>query len=199
MMNVINLFEKAIQIVVNRLRTQGLETTIIWFFVRSITFITGIPFTRYSRITPRIFVGPQIRRAGKRKLERLGINSSVNLRSEFDDAVHKLTFDHYCYLPTIDDEEPSIAQLKRGIEFIHRITNEGGKVYIHCAGGIGRAPTLAAAFFINQGYKLDEAIALIKESRPFISITSVQMDRLREFEVMHREHDWVTEDSLYGG
>lgn len=199
MKNFTNLFMKAIRIVVNRLRTQGLKTTIIWFYVRGITFITGIPFTKYSRITPQVFVGPQIRQVGKRKLERLGINSNVNLRSEFDDAAHGLTFDHYCYLPTVDDEEPSMVQLKRGVEFIQRVTKEGGKVYIHCAGGIGRSPTMAAAFFVSQGYKLDEALALIQESRPFINITPAQLDQLRKFEVMQLEHHWEGRDSLYGG
>jgi protein-tyrosine phosphatase len=60
-------------------------------------------------------------------------------------------------------------------------------VYIHCAGGVGRAPTLAAAYFITQGMTLDEALALIRRTRPFIHIMPAQMDQLRQFEVSQRE------------
>jgi protein-tyrosine phosphatase len=196
---IVALPSKGIRIVINRLRTQGVKTTLIWFGVRSVTFITGIPIAKYNRITPQIFVGPQFRQYGKRKLERMGINGSVNLRTEYDDAAHGLIFDNYCYLPTFDNEEPSMEQLKQGVEFIQRITTEGGKVYIHCAGGMGRAPTMAAAFFISRGKPLDEAIALIKESRPFIRIMPLQMEQLKEFEKMRLERNMDPEGSLYGG
>jgi protein-tyrosine phosphatase len=190
---------KAIRIVIDRLRTQGVKTTLIWFGVRGVTFITGIPFAEYTRITPQVFVGPQFRMHGKRKLERMGINGSVNLRTEYDDAAHGLIFDNYCYLPTVDNEEPSVEQLKQGVEFIRRITTEGGKVYIHCAAGMGRAPTMAAAYFISRGIPLTEAIALIKESRPFIRIMPLQMEQLKEFEKIRLERNMDTEDSLYEG
>ena len=54
---------------------------------------------RYSQITPEIYVGSQYSQAGKRKLKQFGINGSVNLRIEFDDAVHGLDLEEYCYLP----------------------------------------------------------------------------------------------------
>ena len=44
-----------------------------------------------------------------------------------------------------------MAHLLEGTAFAERIVNAGGKVYIHCAGGIGRAPTMAAAYFMSQG------------------------------------------------
>ena len=190
---------KALRIVINRLLTQGVKTTLIWFSVRGVTIITGIPFEKYTRITPQVFVGPQFRQRGKRKLERMGINGSVNLRIEYDDAAHGLIFDNYCYLPTVDNEESSIEQLKQGVEFIQKLTTEGGKVYIHCAAGMGRAPTMAAAYFISIGKPLGEAIALIKESRPFIRIMPLQMEQLREFEKMRLDRNMDTEDSLYRG
>jgi protein-tyrosine phosphatase len=59
-------------------------------------------------------------------------------------------------------------------------------VYIHCAGGVGRAPTLAAAYLITQGMPLDEALAQIRKVRPFINIVPQQMAGLKEFEARHR-------------
>jgi hypothetical protein len=170
-----------------RLRNQGLALTLLWLYVRGAAFITGIPFFRYCQVTPAVFVGPQYRKLGKRALVRWGITASVNMRIEYDDALHGLTLDQYCYLPTVDDQAPTLDQLERGVEFIHQVVSKGGKVYIHCTGGIGRAPSMAAAYFINQGMKLEDAIQLITETRPFIYIMPPQLEQLERFEVLQRE------------
>jgi len=174
--------KKGWNILIFRLRNQGLRTTLVWIYGRGVPKLTGVPLIKYSRITPQIFVGPQYRMAGKRKLERLGITGDVNLRVEFDDAAHGLALQHYCHLPTIDDDAPTLEHLAEGAAFIRKIVAGGGKVYIHCAGGVGRAPTLAAAWFITQGMSLNEALALIKKARPFIKIMPVQMAQLQHFE-----------------
>ena len=189
MSKLLKLIQKGIRILVYRLRTQGVRTTLLWSYARGIPAVTGIPTMKYSRITPEIYVGPQYRRAGKRKLLRTGINGIVNMRIEFDDAARGLALEHYCHLPTVDDHAPTLDDLHQGVAFIHKVTAGGGKVYIHCGGGIGRAPTMAAAYFISQGLRLDEAIGLIRKSRPFIKMMPVQMEQLQRFEALqHRVH-----------
>ena len=81
---------------------------------RGLPILTGIPVMKYSRITPNIYVGPQFRQTGKRRLEALGIKASLNLRAEFDDRVRQLEFTQHCYLPTEDDHAPTLAQLEAG-------------------------------------------------------------------------------------
>jgi protein-tyrosine phosphatase len=88
----------------------------------------------------------------------------------------------YLHLPTIDDDAPSLDHLRQGVEFIHNVIQSGGKVYIHCGAGVGRAPTMAAAYLISQGHSLDEALALIRKPRPFIALTPPQMAQLQQFE-----------------
>ena len=100
--------------------------------------MTGVPILKFSKVTKNLYVGAQYNEKGKRYLEERGINSDVNLRIEFDDAEHGLALDEYCYLPTIDDDAPTMAHLEEGVAFITRVIEEGGKVYIHCAGGVGR-------------------------------------------------------------
>lgn len=180
------VFKKIGGIIARRFRQQGVKTTLVWFYARGLPFMTGVPLERYSRITPEVYIGPQYRRAGKRRLEKLGITGGVNMRIEFDDAARNLALPNYCHLPTIDDDAPTLAHLQEGVAFIQRVISDGGKVYIHCAGGIGRAPTMAAAYFISQGHTLDEAIALIKKARPFISITPIQLEQLKKFERANR-------------
>lgn len=187
---------KGARIIVRRLRAQGFRTTALWAYARGVPYITGVPILRYSRVTPALYVGPQHRANGKRALAQAGIAYILNMRSEFDDATHNLTFDtppdgsptdaraSYCHLPTPDDEAPSMAHLAQGIAFIESALDSGGKVYIHCSAGVGRAPTMAAAYLIRRGYGADDALDLIRSARPFITITPPQMRRLRELEAL---------------
>lgn len=191
MKKLVKFIKKGFDILFYRLREQGPKTTMVWVYGRGVPKLTGVPTMQYSQITPDIFVGPQYGPAGKRKLQGLGINAGVNLRIEFDDAAHNLALTEYCYLPTIDDDAPSMEDLHRGVAFIQRIIDEGGKVYIHCAGGVGRAPTMAAAYFISQGRTLTEALTLIKKARPFIKIMPPQMAQLKRFETIQHKNNPV--------
>lgn len=173
-------------ILIRRIRSHGVSNTLLWLYARSIPFVFGTPIIKYSEVTPQVFVGAQFRKSGKRKLERLGITNCVNLRIEFDDASHGLDLAGYCHLPTIDDDAPSIEHLEKGIRFIDDVVSRGEKVYIHCAGGVGRAPTMAAAYFISKGKSLDEAFAIIGRARPFINVMPAQIEQLQRFESISR-------------
>lgn len=173
-------------ILVHRLRTQGLRTTLLWVYARGVPRLTGIPLLRYSEVTPQLYVGPQYGRRGRHHLERAGITAGVNLRAEFDDAAHGLALAEYCHLPTVDDDAISAQDVARGVAFVREQIAAGRKVYIHCAGGVGRAPTLAAAYLISTGMTLDEALATIRQARPFINITPPQMALLVEYEAQQR-------------
>ncbi len=174
-------------IFVQRLRRDGLRISLLWLYGRGVPALTGAPMMRYSIIAPGVLVGPQHRQAGLRRLAEMGVRYCVNMRIEFDDAEHGLAPEHYCHLPTVDDEAPTLEQLRRGVEFVDGAVSAGGSVYIHCGGGVGRAPTMAAAYFISRGYTLDDAVALIRETRPFIHIMPPQMDQLRRFEASLRD------------
>ena len=175
------------EILTRRLREQGLWVTLQWGWGRGLSYVTGVPVLRFSRVTPQLYVGPQFNAAGKRALERAGITAVVNLRTEYDDAAYGLAFPHYCYLPTIDVDSPSPAHFQKGVDFIQTQIAAGGKVYIHCKAGVGRAPTLAAAYLIAQGHSLDDAEALIKQARPFITITPPQRAALQRYEAAQRK------------
>ena len=182
----LNALSKGARVIRNRLRTQGWRTTALWAYARGIPYITGVPLLRYSRVAPALYVGPQYRSRGKRTLARAGITHIVNMRSEFDDAAHGLTLqdaaDRYCHLPTPDDRAPSPAHLAQGAAFIRDAIRGGGKVYIHCSAGVGRAPTMAAAYLIEQGCDMDAALDLIRKARPFINLTPPQIQALRRLD-----------------
>ena len=184
---------KGVRTISERLKTQGVRTTALWAYARGLPKLTGIPLLQYSRVTDALFVGPQFRENGKGTLARAGITHIVNMRSEFDDAKHGLTKGrcgtyHYCHLPTIDDEPISSPHIARGIQFIDSAIDSDGKVYIHCSAGVGRAPSMAAAYLISKGYCANDALDLIRRARPFIRPTPKQIQALRELEKGGRQH-----------
>ena len=183
----LNLIAKGIRTVSDRIRTQGIRTTALWAYARGKPKLTGVPPLKYSHVTDSIYVGPQHRASGKRALEQAGFTHIINMRSEFDDEPYGLTLgdvrsDNYCYLPTIDDDPISVEHIEKGIAYIGNAIESGGKVYIHCSAGVGRAPSMAAAFLISEGYSTEEALELIRQARPFIKPTAVQISALKLFE-----------------
>ncbi len=189
MFKALRFITKGITLFIHRLRSQGLLSAFTWLYGRGIPMITGIPLVRHSQVTPYLYLRPQYRKQGKHRLERLGIDSSVNLRIEFDDAVYNLAMSNYCYLPVVDGQAPSLEQLYQGIAFIQQCIAAGRKVYIHCHSGVGRAPTMVAAYLISQGDTLEQAFRRIRQVRPFIEIKSAQLDQLRKLEEFDRD-DW---------
>ncbi len=135
----------------------------------------------FVKITPKLYVGPQLDRSGWRRLNKLGVTSIVNLRVEMDDREKGIHPDHYLWLPTIDHTSPTVEQMKKGAAFIKERIDAGESVYIHCAAGVGRAPLVAAAYLVSEGMTVEQARTFLRERRPFISQSDSQKQRLIQF------------------
>jgi protein tyrosine phosphatase (PTP) superfamily phosphohydrolase (DUF442 family) len=191
-MKLLRLAAKGIRILVWRVRLQGLPVTFTWAWTRLYLWTVGRPVLHYCRITPDLYVGGQMNGRGWRWLAARGLTASLNMRSEFDDAVCGVDPAGYLWLPTDDDHAPTPDHLRRGVAFIRHVVENGGKVYVHCASGVGRAPTMAAAYLVSTGLSLDEAWALIRKTRPFVKPTPPQRAALEQFareEVQRLEHE----------
>jgi hypothetical protein len=177
--------KKAPGIVVWRVRHYGLSVTWTWLWTRIFMWTVGREVWRYIEITPQLLVGGQMRAAGWRWLVARGVTADVNLREEHDDRPLGVPADAYLWLPTTDDHAPSQEQLRAGVAFIDRVVRRGGKVYVHCASGVGRAPTMAAAYLISTGMTPRHAVATIQRVRPFIKPTPPQIEALERFAAEH--------------
>ena len=147
----------------DRLTQQGLRVTAMWAADHIVRMVTGAPIRSVSQITPQFYVGGQYRQRGWSRLAARGITAVVNLRIEFDDAAAGIAPSRYLYLPTVDDEPPTLEQLHEGNAFIAAEIAQGGGVYIHCGAGIGRAAAMAAAYFVSTGLTPDQAWARIRK------------------------------------
>ena len=158
---------------------------------RTRRFVTGTPIDRYSQVAPGLVIGGQHTRRGLRRMQDRGVTASVNLRSESDDERRQRALGRYLHLPVADGMEPSQEQLHKGVAFIREVIASGGTVYVHCNLGIGRAPTLAAAYLMSTGLSADEAWNRIRTIRPFVRPTRRQTKALETYA------QWLRPSSVY--
>jgi len=144
--------------------------------------LIGVPTLRRSQITPQLFLGGQYSQRGIKILQKRGITGIVSMRTHPKSHLPDLNAPHFLHLPTPDLAAPTLSQLRKGIEFITQEIRNGGKVYVHCHAGVGRGPSMVAAYLMSTGLTLDDAFARIKAVRTFIAPTSVQIARLRQYE-----------------
>jgi len=172
---------KGLGILWSRLARQGLRVTALWAADHGVRIIAGAPIRSLSQIAPYLHVGGQYRRRGWPRLASRGVVAVVNMRVEFDDNDAGIAPERYLYLPTVDNDAPTLEQLRAGIAFIVEEIAQGGGVYVHCGSGVGRAATMAAAYLVSAGLTPDQAWMRIREVRPFIRPTPVQVAQVERF------------------
>lgn len=164
-----------------QLRKQGVAVTLVEAFDQVTRLITGAPTRRFSQVTDTLFLGGQFSRRGLKRLKARGITAVVNMRGEYDEQKHGFAPEFYCHLPTVDNHAPTLEALRRGTDFICEQLNVGRKVYVHCWEGVGRAPTMMAAYLVRTGMEPTKAWAKIKAVRPFIRPSSAQIQQIDLF------------------
>lgn len=164
------------------LRHQGVPGTLQAGVDKVYRLVRGRPMGRFSQITSRLWLGGQPSARGLRWLAAHGVTGLVNLRSEYDYArLIASPMMRYLHLPTDDETAPALKVLQAGVDFIREEVEAGGRVYVHCWEGLGRGPTLVAAYFVSQGYTPAAAWARIRQRRPFVRPTTGQQEQLRLF------------------
>lgn len=109
------------------LRRHGVVAAGQYVVDHSVRLATGLPPIYFSRITPQLYVGGQYSTRGLESLRRQGFTSLVNLREEFDDAEAGISLGRYLYLPTIDDDAPTLEDLREGVQFLRDEIQRGGQ------------------------------------------------------------------------
>lgn len=88
----------------------------------------------------------------------------------------------WLHLPIEDVTAPTPAweaEWATGRATLHRILDRGGRVLVHCKGGLGRAGTVAALLLAERGVPAGEAIAAVRAVRPGALETRAQEDFVR--------------------
>jgi protein-tyrosine phosphatase len=121
-----------------------------------------------------------------------GVTHIIDMQIEFDDT--ELARPHgiqVLWNPVDDDFRPKTpAVFARGVEFARAaLATERGKLLIHCAAGVHRAPMMALAVLGSMGWELDEAQRFIEQRRPVVDFARVYVDSVAAFLRQHGRPD----------
>jgi protein-tyrosine phosphatase len=138
-----------------------------------------------SWVTDRIALGGGIwNDANMEELIDLGMTHIIDLQIEFDDRPLAEPYGvQVLFNPTDDDFEQKPPDLfQRGVDFALAALDEpGGKVYIHCAAGVHRAPMMTLALLRVLGWTLKDAMELIQRRRFVADFADVYVQSVEDF------------------
>ncbi len=175
------------QILFSRIRDQGLPVVRLWVRDHALRWAHGMSPADTSRVTAQLFVGGQHYRHGLARMATLNITASVSLREEANDAARGVALERHLWLPTVDDTPPSLEQLDGAAQFIGDAIAQGRAVYIHCAAGVGRAPTTAVAYLVSAGLDPEKAWSMVRRTRPFIRPKASQFSQIEAYYQLCRQ------------
>jgi protein-tyrosine phosphatase len=136
-------------------------------------------------VTGRIAVGGGIWTAeNMAAVSRAGITHIIDMQIEFDDTM--LAAPHgieVLWNPIDDDFQPKPPEVfERGVEFATQaLSQDGTKLFIHCAAGVHRAPMMTLAVLCSMGWTPDAAQDLIEKERPVVDFADVYLRSVERF------------------
>jgi len=115
-------------------------------------------------------------------LRRQGIGAVVSLTGmPLDDSELRRAELECLHEPIVDFAPPEPDQLDRIVGFILEQNRAGRKVLVHCGAGLGRSGTVAAAFLVHSGMGAAQAIARVRELRPYSVETREQEEAVEDY------------------
>jgi nicotinamidase-related amidase len=86
------------------------------------------------------------------------------------------------HVPTMDGRVPNEGELGGAVAWIGERTARGQRVLVHCAGGLGRAGTVAACWLRSRGLDAEQAIRAVRDCRsPRAIETPAQETAIRQW------------------
>lgn len=138
---------------------------------------------RIDHVNGWLRLGGAIPASEAERLQEAGVTRIVDLREadEFEAAQVDYPSIERRHVPVPNHGAPTLAQLQDVTEWLAQQGDENS-VYVHCAGGFGRAATMAIGLLVQRGASVDEAEATVRAARPEIRINDDQRDWLRDVE-----------------
>ena len=123
-----------------------------------------------------VYVGRLLDNSEADAFFKQGLTAALDLTAEYPECerfrdLHSRHQLHYKNVQILDLTLPTDLQITEAVDFV-RHHAENGKVFIHCALGCCRAPSIAAGYLLATGHANsgEEAIALVRRARPHTSV-----------------------------
>ncbi len=132
-----------------------------------------------SEVEPGLWLGGVPSRRTWTALEGRGVTRVLSLFAEERPEAGLAGVAVLLWLPVPDREAPTAAQLASGCHFLHEGRRRREGTFVYCGSGMGRAPTMVAAWRIRErGEDAASAIAALRAVRPVVDPTAAQRDAL---------------------
>ncbi|KAI0004491.1 protein-tyrosine phosphatase-like protein [Russula compacta] len=134
-----------------------------------------------QEILPGLLLGPFQVSKNLASLKELGISHIVCIR-DIKEAFS------YMVLDVQDSEEQNLIRLfPRAQQFINTALSRGGRILVHCNGGISLSPAFVI-MFVMQHYQLswEDALHLVQNRRYCISPNGGFLTQIKEYESIYK-------------
>ncbi|KIY72487.1 phosphatases II [Cylindrobasidium torrendii FP15055 ss-10] len=144
-----------------------------------------------QEILPSLWLGSFVISKSAQTMQALGITHIVCIRDTNEAFSVKPRFPEifqYLTLDVKDSEEQNLIRLfPQAKQFIDNARASGGKVFVHCNGGISMSPAFVV-MYVMQAEKLswEEALHLVQNRRYCISPNGGFLTQLKEYEAIYR-------------
>jgi atypical dual specificity phosphatase len=119
-------------------------------------------------------------------LSRAGVTLVINLHERAHTSERLAQYPmREVHLPVRDFTPPTADQLESGVTAIIAELDAGGRVAVHCGGGLGRTGTLMACYLVARGASAEDAIARIRSARPGSIETTEQVAAVHAYASAH--------------
>lgn len=138
-----------------------------------------------DEILPGLWVGSAPSAMQVAALVSAGVDAVVDLRAE-DDSVRREWPDYVevRVVPLRDHGTPSLDELRAAATTVSDLMGDGRTVLVHCHAGVERAPTVACAALLVQGWTLEDAYRRVTECRSVAAPTDGQLGSLRSLSAL---------------
>ncbi|XP_020575234.1 putative dual specificity protein phosphatase DSP8 [Phalaenopsis equestris] len=120
-------------------------------------------------------------------LQELGVRGVVTLNEPYETLVPSSLYkahgiDHLV-IPTRDYLfAPSVVDISRAVNFIHRNASSGRSTYVHCKAGRGRSTTIVLCYLIKyKNMTPTDAFEHVRSKRPRVLLAPSQWQAVQEF------------------
>ena len=150
-------------------------------------------YPSYEQITDKIYLGNEDTARDKNLLNKLNI-SNILICAEGCEPFFPNDFKYkILYIDDATDEN-ILSWLKEAFEFIDSSVNN---IYIHCAMGISRSPSIVISYLMyKEKKKYEDAYDFVKEKRNVICPNSGFQEQLKKFEKILEENNYILPDNL---
>ena len=136
-------------------------------------------YSWWNEITPNIVLGAIPLAEQADALRDSGITAQLTMLEECETEPGLIRMwdcpNHHETIHAPDFRGVPAEMIERGVEWVRRQVEAGGKVYIHCKAGRGRSATIVVAYLMRyHGMNFAQAYAFVRERRPQINLNQNQ-------------------------